>query len=76
MGEFEKNQISTHGDRKKRGRRTVCLTFVKIGVEEGLVDECERKKDLGRKREGSPERVRLKNEGNMVNTAIRRAQVK
>lgn len=45
----------------------------KIVVEEGLVDECERKKDLGRKREGSPERSRLKNEGNMVNTAILRA---
>jgi len=45
----------------------------KIVDEEGLVDECERKKDLGRKREGSPERLRLKNEGNMVNTAIRRA---
>ena len=45
----------------------------KIISEEGLVDECERKKDLGRKREGSPEQLRLKNEGNMVNTAIRRA---
>jgi hypothetical protein len=45
----------------------------KIVREEGLVDECERKKDLGRKREGSPECLRLKNEGNMVNTAIRRA---
>jgi len=45
----------------------------KIMDEEGLVDECERKKDLGRKREGSPEQLRLKNEGNMVNTAIQRA---
>ena len=41
--------------------------------EEDLVDEYERKKDLGRKREGSPEALRLKKEGNMVNTAIRRA---
>jgi hypothetical protein len=41
--------------------------------EEGLVDECERTKDLGRKREGSPERLRLEKVGNMVNTAIVRA---
>lgn len=41
--------------------------------EEGLIDECERKKDLGRNRAGSPERLRLKKEGNMVNTAITRA---
>jgi len=41
--------------------------------EEGLIDECERKKDLGRKRVGSPERLRLKKEGNMINTAIVRA---
>ena len=45
----------------------------RIVAEEGLVDEYERKKDLGRKREGSPEQLRLKNEGNMVNTAIQRA---
>jgi len=45
----------------------------KIIQEEGLVDVCERKKDLGRKREGSPERLRLKKVGNMVNTAIIRA---
>jgi hypothetical protein len=45
----------------------------KIIQEEGLVDECERKKDLGRKREGSPESLRLKKVGNMVNTAINRA---
>ena len=45
----------------------------KIIHEEGLVDECERKKDLGRKREGSPESLRLKKVGNMVNTAIVRA---
>jgi hypothetical protein len=28
--------------------------------EEGLIDECERKKDLGRERVGSRERLRLK----------------
>jgi hypothetical protein len=45
----------------------------KIIQEQGLLDECERKKDLGRKREGSPESLRLKKTGNMVNTAIIRA---
>ena len=49
------------------------LFEVKMIEEEGLVDEAERKKDLGRKREGSPERLRLKKVGNMVNTAIIRA---
>ncbi len=41
--------------------------------EEGLIDQCERKKDLGRKRVGSPEKLRLKKEGNMINTAIIRS---
>ncbi len=45
----------------------------RIIQEEGIVDECERKKDLGRKREGSPESLRLRKVGNMVNTAITRA---
>lgn len=49
------------------------LLEVRMIMEEGLVDECERKKDLGRKRESSPERLRLKKVGNMVNTAIIRA---
>lgn len=41
--------------------------------DDGLTDECERKKDLGRKRAGSPERLRKEKVGNMVNTAIVRA---
>lgn len=45
----------------------------KIIQEEGLIDECERKKDLGRKRQGSPEMLRRKKVGNMINTAIIRA---
>ena len=45
----------------------------RIIKEEGMVDECEREKDLGRKREGSPQCLRLKKVGNMVNTAINRA---
>ncbi len=45
----------------------------RIIEDEGFVDEYERKKDLGRKREGSPESLRRKKVGNMVNTAIVRA---
>ena len=41
--------------------------------EEDLCDEYERKKDIGRKREGSPERLRQNETGNMVNTAFVRA---
>ena len=41
--------------------------------DEGLSDEHERKKDLGRKRVGSPESLRQNKVGNMVNTAIVRA---
>jgi IS4 transposase len=41
--------------------------------DEGLIDEYERKKDLGRKRTGSPESLRQNKVGNMINTAIARA---
>jgi len=41
--------------------------------EEGLSDEREVEKDLGRKRVGSPARQALEQVGNMVNTAILRA---
>ncbi|MFT6380353.1 MAG: hypothetical protein ACJAXZ_001834 [Akkermansiaceae bacterium] len=44
--------------------------------DEGLSDDRERKKDLVRKREGSPERLRKNRIGNMVNTAIVRARFK
>ncbi len=41
--------------------------------DEGLIDELEQEKDLGRKRTGSPARQALEKVGNMVNTAILRA---
>tara|TARA_B110000014_G_scaffold260355_1_gene249928 strand:+ start:338 stop:1627 length:1290 start_codon:yes stop_codon:yes gene_type:complete len=63
----------THAVFECLAHNLLLLLEVKMIQEEGLTDELERKKDLGRKREGSPERLRLKKVGNMVNTAISRA---
>ncbi len=62
-----------HGTFECLAHNLLLLIEEQVIQEEGLSDEREVEKDLGRKRAGSPARQAIEKVGNMINTAIVRA---